>query len=337
MKFDVIVGNPPYQLNDGGGKGSSAIPIYQKFVEQAKKLNPNYLSMIIPSRWFTGGRGLDQFRDEMINDRQIRILHDFPDASECFPGVEIKGGVCYFLWDRNNEGGCEVNTHVNSEIISSRTRFLIEEENNVFIRNNEAIDILEKIKSHGELRFSTIVSANDPFGFDVREKGSYRRLKPQFETTPFRNSVEFYYHGWMKKGLGYISQALISRNVSWINKHKILIPKAWGVGDVSKDRLNPFLVGPDSCATETYLVVGPFEDEQTAQNAITYMNTKFFHFMVSLMKNTQNTMQKAYSYVPMQDFSQEWDDVSLYKKYQLTAEEIDWIEVQTSGNLDSHF
>lgn len=169
MKFDVIIGNPPYQLNDGGGTGSSAMPIYQKFISQAKKLNPRYLTMIVPSRWFSGGRGLDSFRDEMLHDSQLCEIHDFIDASECFPGVEIKGGVCYFLWKKGNATNCRVVTHYKNKIEES-LRPLLEDGCESFIRYNSAITILQKVKSQNEQSFANIVSPNDPFGFDIREK-----------------------------------------------------------------------------------------------------------------------------------------------------------------------
>src|SRR3989338_8009643 len=210
MKFDVIVGNPPYQLNDGGGMGTSAIPIYHKFVQQAKKLNPRYLTMIIPARWFSGGRGLDEFRDTMLKDDRIRVLHDYMNAGDCFPGVEIKGGVCYFLWDRDNRGKCKVYTHDGDTIISESERPLLEKGANTFIRYNQAIPILRKVQSNKENSFSDIISANDPFGFDVRVENSYKRVKPDFKREPFSNSVLFYYNGWKKEGIGYIEIWLYS-------------------------------------------------------------------------------------------------------------------------------
>jgi site-specific DNA-methyltransferase (adenine-specific) len=325
MKFDVIIGNPPYQLSDGGGMGSSAMPIYQKFVEQAKKLGPRYLIMIIPSRWFSGGRGLDEFRKNMLEDDRIRVLHDYINAGDCFPGVEIKGGVNYFLWDRDNRGLCKIFTHDEGKVLESE-RKLVEEGVNTFIRHNKAISILEKVKSLKEESFSNIISANDPFGFDVRVENSYKRIKPIFKLKPFRNSVLFYYNGWKKDGVGYIDKSRISKNMTWVDKYKILIPKAWGVGNSRTDWINPFIVEPNSCCTETYLVIGPFSQKKYAENALCYTQTKFFHIMLSLVKITQNTMKNAYQFVPMQDFSEPWTDEKLYKKYKLTKEEIEFIE-----------
>ncbi len=326
MKFDVIIGNPPYQLSDGGGTGSSAIPIYQKFVQQAKKLNPRFLTMIIPSRWFSGGRGLDEFRDEMLHDDRIRIIHDFINAGDCFPGVEIKGGVCYFLWDRDNGGNCKVYTHEGDKIVSADERPLLEEGAETFIRYNEAIAILRKVRMLKEASFANLVSANDPFGFDVRFENSYRRVKPKFEKTPFPGSVEFYYFGWQKNGVGYIDRISIRKNIEWVDKYKVYVPKAWGIGNISQDWIKPFIGASNSCCSETYLIVGPFETIETAQNVISYTQTKFFHFMLGLAKITQNTMKKAYIFVPMQDFSKPWTDEELYKKYGLTDDEIAFIE-----------
>lgn len=335
MKFDVIVSNPPYQLNDGGGMGSSAIPIYHAFVQQAKKLNPRFLTMIIPSRWFTGGRGLDEFRGEMLHDERIRIIHDFINAGDCFPGVEIKGGVCYFLWDRDNRGKCRVYTHEGDKIVSEAERPLLEEASETFIRYNEGIAILRKVRKLKEESFANIISANDPFGFDVRVENSYKRVKPKYKREPFKNSVLFYYNGWKKEGIGYIDRTSIKKNIEWIKKYKVYIPKAWGIGNMSQDWLNPFLGMLNSCCTETYLVIGPFDNKQTAENVISYTQTKFFHFLVSLVKITQNTMKKAYSFVPIQDFTKSCTDEKLYKKYGLTRDEIAFIDSKIRATGDS--
>ena len=322
LKFDAIVGNPPYQLNDGGGTGSSAVPIYQNFVQQAKILNPRYISMIMPSRWFTGGRGLDAFRDEMLHDNSIRIIHDFPHATDCFPTVDIKGGICYILWDRDCKGTCEVYTHNNVQITSAVERPLLEKGMTTFVRSNGIINILRKVLATGENSFSDMISPNDPFGFDIRENNSYKRVKADFELSPFSDCVKLYYNGWRKDGVGYIAKSRIRKNIELIDKVKIFIPKAWGTGNVATDWLNPFIPDSHSCCTETYLVVGPFDNVKTANNVISYIHTRFFHAMLSVVKLTQNTMQQSYSKIPIQDFSKPWTDEDLYEKYNLTNDEI---------------
>lgn len=327
MQFDVIIGNPPYQLNDGGGTGSSAVPIYQNFIQQAKKLNPKYLSMIIPARWFTGGRGLDEFRDEMLNDKRISQIHDFPNSMDCFNGVQIEGGVCYFLWNNSYNGNCDIYTHSSEGIISFSQRPLLEMGSDTFIRYNSAISILRKVQSFKEESFSKIISSNDPFGFDVRVKGSYRRVKPQFETKPFKDSILFYYYGWQKDGIGYIEKSQIRKNIELVNKYKVYISKAYGMGSFPTQVINtPFLGDKNSCCTETYLLIGTFDNENQANNAISYIKTSFFRFLVLLIKNTQNAMKKVYNFVPMQNLSESWTDEKLYEKYDLTQDEIDFIE-----------
>lgn len=326
MKFDVIIGNPPYMLQDGG-HGASAIPIYQKFVEQAKKLKPRYLSMIIPSRWFAGGRGLDSFRNEMLHDDRIRRIYDYPNASDCFPGVEIKGGVCYFLWDRDNQGQCEVSTYSEGKE-TTETRNLLEEGCDTFIRYNQAITVLHKVLDKKEAKFSNLVSANDPFGYDVRVENSYYRVKPDIKKKPFNNSVPIYYFGWKKDGVGYVERSTVRKNQELIPECKIFISRAYGAGENFPHQILgvPFLAPKGSVCTETYLMIGPFKSEEEAQNALSYISTKFFRFLVMLKKNTQSATPAVYQFVPMQDFSKSWTDEELYAKYNITAEEIEFID-----------
>ncbi len=314
MKFDVIVGNPPYQLNDGGGMGTSATPIYQKFVQQAKKMNPRYLSMIIPSRWFAGGKGLDEFRDEMLNDKRLVKIVDYFDSTECFPGVDISGGVCYFLWGKELNGDCEV-VSIQKEKKSIMVRPLLEKSSNTFIRFNEAIPILRKIQSFNEKNILDIISSRKPFGFDGAIKG---------KETSFNNSVKLY--SYPKDG--YIDRSQIIQNVDWVDEYKVFIAKAYGERGSFPYRVigKPFLGEKNTCCSETYLVVGPFATKKKAENVISYINTTFFRFLVLQKKNTQNAAKGVYSFVPIQKFDEPWTDEKLFKKYGLTSEEIAFIE-----------
>lgn len=322
MKFDVIIGNPPYQISDGGAQ-ASAIPLYHKFVQQAIKLNPRYISMIIPSRWFSGGKGLDKFRYEMLRDERIRIIHDYWKASELFPNVEIKGGVNYFLWDRDNKGLCQVNTHQNGKITSKFERPLLEKNSDIFIRYNEAITIFRKVSSFKEASFSNIVSARKPFGLPTNFK--------DFKENKFSGSIKIFTYN----KIGYIDKNKIKNGLDLINQWKLFTPYAIGSGEMKTDWLKPIVAKPNEICSETYLVIGPFESETQAKNAVSYIQTKFFHFLLGLRKTTQHATSKTYSFVPLQDFKSSWTDKILYEKYKLNEKEIDYIEKSINKNSNS--
>ena len=326
MKFNAIVGNPPYQEH---GHGQKPIPIYQHFVNIAKGISPDYISMVTPARWLASN-DLAAYRSDMLKgvNGHIMCMHDFLDPSLCFPNVEIKGGVTYFLINKVAAKKSSIFTHKSNNIVIASERDLSEESNKLYIReyNETVISIIEKIQSHDEVGFDTIVSLNDPFGFDKREEHSSRRLKIEFSLAPTNESAEFYYNGWRDKGIGYVERNKVTKNSAWLDRHKVLIPKAWGTGNTSKDVLKPFIVGPNSCCTETYLVVGPFDTEEICKNVSSYIRTKFFHFLVAFKKSTQNSMRDNYSYVPLQDFTHSWTDKDLYDKYDLDIFEREYID-----------
>lgn len=316
MKFDVIIGNPPYQLNVGVEKENYALALYHKFVHQAKKLNPRFLTMIIPARWYAGGRGLDEFREEMLNDDRIRVLVDYPNAVDCFPGVDIAGGVCYFLWDRDNKGECEITTIKGSDRVSTMTRPLLEAKNDTFIRFNDSISILRKVSEKNEPTFDSLVSPQTPFGIVSSFK--------DYKSEPFDGAVKLH----TSAGIGYISKDDVPRNQQWLNKWKVYISKAYGErGNYPYLFLGkPFIGEPNSCCTQTYLMIGDFPSQEVCKNVISYIQTKFFRFFVMLKKNTQDAMRDKYALVPMQDFNESWTDEKLYKKYKLTKAEISFID-----------
>lgn len=318
MKFDVIVGNPPYQLDDGGAQ-ASAVPIYNKFVLQAKAINPKFLCMITPSRWFAGGRGLDSYREEMLHDTRLRIIVDYFNSTECFPGIDLSGGVCYFLWQRNNPGNCLITSIINGQE-TSLERPLLEKGSNSFIRFNQAISIVRKVWKTSAGTFTNIVSSQKPFGLRTYVQGTQKNGNKNILLYSNKNAD--------MGGEGYISESEVPVHKEWINKYKVYISRAYG------ERGNfpylvigkPFIGKPFSCCTETYLLIGPFEKEIHAKNVISYMQTCFFRFLVLLTKNTQDAPARVYQFVPLQDFSHPWTDEMLYKKYGLTEEEIAFIE-----------
>ena len=316
MTFDVIIGNPPYQLEDGGGRDSAAIPLYNRFVIQAKKLSPHYLLMIIPARWYSGGRGLDDFRDEMIHDSRIKELHDFPETNDCFPGLNIRGGVCYFLWDRDYMGKCKIVNHIKGEK-NELFRFLEEKDCPIFIRYNESISVLHKVKKLKEETFNQYVSVSRPFG-----------MRSNFDnftnTKNDKNYIKLYRFG----DNGYVSIDKITNNNQLIGRYKVIVSKASPGGDEYPHSIvsNPIISEPNSVCTETYLVIKSVSSRDQAVNLITYIKTRFFRFMMSLVKNTQNISRNSYMFVPLQDFSKPWTDEELYAKYGLTDDEIAFIE-----------
>lgn len=315
MKFDVIIGNPPYQLKTAGDdNGAQARPIYNLFVNKAIQLNPTYVVMITPSRWMTGGWNLDEFRMELVQDKKIEEMHDFPNANDCFPGVEIKGGVCFYKWNKNYVGNCKYITHQGEKIVSEKMRPLYIDGMDTVVRYNDAISIIEKIRLLNEKSFSDIVSRMKPFGLPTKYKGNEKKDKV--------NNIKIY----ANQKTYYENVKNIKKGIEDIGKYKIIIPKAVGSGDPKVDRIKPIISEPESCCTETYIMVGPFNSKKICDNVLSYINTKFFHFMLTLHKDTQDCLKKTYMYIPMQDFTESYNDEKLYKKYNLSKREIDFIE-----------
>lgn len=315
MKFDVIIGNPPYQLRTGD-QTAQALPIYHKFILQAKKLKPDYLVMITPSRWFAGGMGLNDFREEMLNDQSLQEIHDFPDATDVFPGVSIEGGVNYFLWSKNHKDKCDVFSYENGKCISVMNRKLLEDGSDVFIRHNEAVSIYQKVRKFNEENFSDLVSVVSPFGLPTSFK--------KYKKAEYKNAVKLY----GTKFIGYMNREDIENGFDLIDKYKVYITSAYGAGKTYPQQVlnKPFVGKPNSCSTQTYLVINPTDNEIECENIITYIQTRFFRFLVSLRKNTQHCNRSVYQFVPQQNFSKPWTDEELYQKYGLSEDEIAFIE-----------
>jgi hypothetical protein len=328
MQFDVIIGNPPYQLEDGG-YGKSAAPIYQLFVEQAKNLEPRYLSLVIPARWFAGGKGLDEFRQSMLTDNRLRSIDDFLSASDVFPGVGLKGGVCYFLWDRDSPGPCKVTTHFKDWPISTAIRPLLEDGVDVFIRFNEGLSILKKVVTldKGESqsvslpevkRFDRLVSSRKPFGLDTTFKG---------KVTKRDGDLLVYQNG----GTGYTRRSSITTGTDLIDKWKLFASYAapgTGNKDTYPHRIisTPFVGEPGSISSETYLCIGPFDSQAEAESVFSYLTCRLTRLLVLLHKPSQHVTRKVYTFVPTQEWTRRWTDEDLYAKYALSADEIAFIE-----------
>lgn len=326
MHFDVIIGNPPYQLDDGGA-GASAKPIYQNFVEQSKSLEPRYLSLVIPARWYAGGKGLDEFRASMLGDRRIAELHDFPNTGDVFAGINIRGGVCYFLWERDYEGDTLVTNHSADAVVSSKRRPLLEHGIQSFIRYNLGVEILKKVlaveNTNGskvlalpaEKRFSRLVSSRKPFGLDTTFRGT---------ATQESGSLLVY----RNQGTCFAKRTEITHGADLIDRVKLFVPYASpGSDDYPHLVLSrPIVALSGEIATETYLAIGPFEDEAQARNAAEYMSTTFFRFMLNLLRVSQHITRGVYQLVPVQDFSTHWTDESLMEKYGLSPEDLTFMQ-----------
>lgn len=316
VKFDVIVGNPPYQIDSEGN--SRTRPIYQLFVQKAISMDPRYLVMITPSRWFTGGLGLDQFRTEMLADRRLAKIVDNPKLFDCFPGVEIKGGVSYFLWDREHSGDCEFSTRVSGEIISTLTRDL-RHGRGVLIRSNAAEAILNKIEAKGESSIAPKLSSQKPFGFLSNFT--------DFHAKPTKDSVLLVKRDRMP---AYVRPDQITHGHTMIAPIKVLTPEAGdGHGRIPAIVTgNPFVVPGNSVCTQTFLVAGTFGTEVEAQRFAAYLRTKFVRYLVHQRKVSQHTTSDTYLFVPDIPMDREWNDAALYKRYRLSADDIAVIESQ---------
>lgn len=328
MQFDVVIGNPPYQLNTEGF-GTQARPIYQLFVQQAKALDPRFLCMVIPARWFSGGMGLDEFRESMLTDDRVRSIDDYLTASDVFPGVGLKGGVCYFLWDRDNRGPCRVTTYYKDEPPSTATRPLLEEGADVFVRFNEGLSILKKVvaveKGSGESlelpqskKFMQLVSSIGAFGLGSTFRGKEKKSG---------NDLKVYRNG----GIGYVSRSEIEKERAVFDKWKVFIGRAapgTGNRDTYPHRIisTPFIGEPGSISSWTYMYIGPFASRTEAESVLSYLSCRLTRFLILLHKPSQDTTRKVYTFVPMQKWTRSWTDRDLYAKYRLSADEIAFVE-----------
>ena len=314
MHFTTIIGNPPYQLEDGGN-GISASPIYQLFIQQAKKLNPEYLVMIIPSRWYTGGKGLDKFRNEMLNDSHILRLVDYVNSKDCFPGMSVGGGVCYFLRDKNKTGEC---LFTNNNAGKSTTSYRKLNEFDVFIRYDVGLSIVNKARKSPSIIDN--ISTRNPFGIPSNGRG--RKTKRDDD-----------YVLYSKDDITYVSPEELGKNIEIANNFKIMISRfsAEHAGEPDKSGMVKVLsrtkiIRPKEICTDTYIVGGNFSSYEEAENFHNYLQTKFVRFLLLQSVSSVNITRDCFQFVPVQDFSKSWTDEDLYKKYGLSDEEINFID-----------
>lgn len=317
MQFDVIIGNPPYQMAGGAG-GTSDSSIYHLFVEQAAKLEPRFLSMIIPSRWMAGGRGLDEFRSKMLQRGHLRHLIDFTDSATAFPGVQIKGGVCYFLWDNQHSGTCNVIRVSEGSEREQRGRAL--DEFDVFVRDDRSLDILRKVRAANEPGILEMISGDTPFGIatnfaDWTEKAGAGKIP-----------LHLIIRG--KRAVRYVDRDIIRKNVGMLDRWKVLVPKGYGAGESFPHQIlgKEIVAAPPSACTQTYGFIGPFASKEAADSFASYYHTRLFRFLVSLRKITQDALRSTFTWVPIQTWDRTWTDTALYEKYGITADEQAYIE-----------
>ena len=319
MQFDVIIGNPPYQLSDGG-HGASAAPIYQLFVENALDLEPHYAVFVTPSRWMAGGKGLDTFRASMLADKRMRSIVDFPKLYEGFPGVKIRGGISYFMWDREHHGPCSVQTIWDGQPTGPAVARHLDGFD-VLIRRNEAVPILEKVRAKSEPTLSSRVSSQKPFGLRTFFHG-----KP----TPaaLQNPIKLF--GSQK--VSWVERSDIPTNTAWIDMWKVLMTRVQGTSAAVETKFlsKPIIAEPGTACTESYIVAGSFDSESEAKSLASCLRTRFARFLVSLRKPTQDAARGVYGFIPALPLDQEWTDAKLYRRYGLTKDEIAFIESQVA-------
>lgn len=324
MQFDVIIGNPPYQLDDGG-YGTSAAPIYQLFVEKALDLDPRYAVFVTPSRWMAGGKGLDRYRERMLSDKRLRTIVDYPKLYEGFPGVKIRGGISYLLWDRDYKGPCEFQTIWDGQPTGPAVaRYL--DAFDILVRRNEAVPILEKVRAKGESPLDARVSSRKPFG-----------LATNFKGRPSAAGLDEPVRLYANQRIVWVSRKDIAVNSAWIDEWKVLMTAVQGTSAAVETKFlsKPIIAEPGTACTETYLVAGHFGNEMEAANYAKYLRTRFVRFLVSLRKSTQHATRDVYTFVPDLPLDQVWTDAKLYKRYGLTEEEIAFIESQVAAHNDS--
>ena len=319
MQFDVIIGNPPYQLDDGG-YGTSAAPIYQLFVEKALDLDPRYAVFVTPSRWMAGGKGLDKYRRRMLSDKRMRRIEDYPKLYEGFPGVKIRGGISYFLWDREHSGACEVQTIWDGQPTGPAVARHLDAYD-ILVRRNEAVPILEKVRAKGETTLDARVSIGKPFG-----------LRTFFHGKPDKRGLKKPVKLFGSQKVSYVERKDIPGNPEWIDEWKVLMTAVQGTSAAVETKFlsKPIVAEPGTACTETYVVAGHFVAEVEASSLAKYLRSRFVRFLVSLRKATQHATRDVYAFVPDLPLNQEWTDTKLYKRYGLTSDEIAFIEAQVA-------